>query len=1739
MNKLGKFAAACAAVLCAFGAEAAGKSSLDYVQDAIYAQWDAIDNAGAGQHVESTATWVNLVDANYNVTYANGNATFGEKGFACTAGSNSKTWFQGWGKNTAETKSWWSGQGDTFTWEVFVNPKQGGWNSGMSGIMGNQYVDGKAAVNVGQYNKDGKKFSVGISNKGSTSSNVALLEADVAFGEPLLLTFVADGANGSKLYTNGVFYALSETQCVALNFDNPFYLGKNYDDDNTRAFGGTIHAARMYTKALSEDEISENWKTDMRRFYNATFEDALMVAGYPEGVGEVSPAYGTYGEYVAGQSYALSASAAWTNAEETVAATCVGYKVYTNGVIYVEGDDNSFTYRHPDCETGAELVWQWAVENKVTAEAGAGGTVSKSEEWVAHGATAGIEATSADGYRFVRWDGVEGAAAYQNPFLGPVTKPLELTAVFEADDGTTASAKKPLDVSKFAHRAFVTFDGYKGDSTLTNFPALVKIAEGVGGFSYADCAQANGGDVRFTLGNVELPSEVVTWDPEGTSEFYVRVPELTARTTIVMNWGNANAPARDVTRKAFGSQYRFVWEMENSSNALLDSGENAAHGFISSACEVVDGVVGHARQFDTANSKTGSLSGPYLSYAKENSVGTWEFWFKCDDSLTDAPIFCFDQANWNLGLNVLASGTSISVKYGGNYTLSAGGLTLGQWHHIQIDYSNVTGGMVLYADGVKKSSGTKTDAWSGQVGTFQLAASTCSNWKNNKFKGLIDEFRVSAGLRGADYARAVYQNVIANDSFLSITAEPMGTVLTAMTDAPYVEVGEDVRFVACGVSRIFADGVEVSEVPSGAKHVVAVAPVRTQYRVTVVADEGGTVEPALDGVWKDAGTMVEVKATAADATRAFYAWGGNCPTLEVFTASFKLPVDQPRTLTAQFGTAWYVKTPENGGSDENDGLSLATAKATLSGCYSAMTEAADFPAVMLVDEGTYSLRSAGTDYEVTVAANVAIRSLKGPEVTKLNQGWSSGNHGVKLNHIGSVIDGFMFYNGYTTAWNVHGIELTVTKGHVQNCIFHSCSYDPCNNSSFELSGTGWVRKSVFRNVTKHSSNTGYTAQLVCSGGLVDSCVFTNNDWQSGTRGNGTTFRNCLFAGNKSSRSDDNASGGALRFDGACAVENCTFVNNSSGYRSGAVHGTAFLVNCAFAGNTVPQADNGMDTYGSSARMIGCVSSYVSGSYDGNIVGKYAYDPEIANDYHPTSVSPTRNTGVYAKAAYALGAVDMDGTSRVEEGGVDIGCYEYVPMGDEPLAVNVSASVQQGEDTLDVTFTADVVGSDDVSYAWNFGDGATSTEANPRHFYAKAGYYTVTLTVTDNKDDTRTATFPDGKDMIKIKPTVCYVRKTGDSTPVEPYATPETAANDVYTAFLVGSRKIDVGEGDIAVGQGFAIERPLEIRGKGREVSRVNMNGGNKLTLGHKDAVVADLMLRNASLSWNMSILHVWAEGSLVTNCVIQECENINRGGIHLTGGRVVDCVVRGISTKTCVPAGVWISNYDAGDKGACEVVNCVVSNNVARIRDYTASSYPPSNGAGISIVSAMAKTPIIRNCLVCDNRVEPGLSTQTNGVGAGICVVNKAIIENCTVAHNFVKYGYRAAGVYVSNASGISLVNVLVAENGVGTNDWTTAVASNIGGALTNETMSIVACCAPELTNVVGCVTADPKLNLGQKPKLPYYSILGNSPCKNAGKKADWMEGATDLIGNPRVFGGKPDIGCYENQTGGMLLIVR
>ncbi len=59
--------------------------------------------------------------------------------------------------------------------------------------------------------------------------------------------------------------------------------------------------------------------------------------------------------------------------------------------------------------------------------------------------------------------------------------------------------------------------------------------------------------------------------------------------------------------------------------------------------------------------------------------------------------------------------------------------------------------------------------------------------------------------------------------------------------------------------------------------------------------------------------------------------------------------------------------------------------------------------------------------------------------------------------------------------------------------------------------------------------------------------------------------------------------------------------------------------------------------------------------------------------------------------------------------------------------NNSILVSTCKDPITLNFLS--TGTDIKSYQWNFGDGATSTEANPKHTYYTAGRFTVSLLVT--------------------------------------------------------------------------------------------------------------------------------------------------------------------------------------------------------------------------------------------------------------------------------------------------------------------------------------------------------------------------------------------------------------------------
>ncbi|MFD0520090.1 PKD domain-containing protein [Paractinoplanes durhamensis] len=87
-------------------------------------------------------------------------------------------------------------------------------------------------------------------------------------------------------------------------------------------------------------------------------------------------------------------------------------------------------------------------------------------------------------------------------------------------------------------------------------------------------------------------------------------------------------------------------------------------------------------------------------------------------------------------------------------------------------------------------------------------------------------------------------------------------------------------------------------------------------------------------------------------------------------------------------------------------------------------------------------------------------------------------------------------------------------------------------------------------------------------------------------------------------------------------------------------------------------------------------------------------------------------------------------------------YKIAPSGGNRAPVaKAAASPDNGLGPLPVTFSS--AGSADpdgtpLTYAWNFGDGTTSTAPNPAHTYTGSGVFHPTLTVSDGeKTDTAT------------------------------------------------------------------------------------------------------------------------------------------------------------------------------------------------------------------------------------------------------------------------------------------------------------------------------------------------------------------------------------------------------------------
>ena len=274
-------------------------------------------------------------------------------------------------------------------------------------------------------------------------------------------------------------------------------------------------------------------------------------------------------------------------------------------------------------------------------------------------------------------------------------------------------------------------------------------------------------------------------------------------------------------------------------------------------------------------------------------------------------------------------------------------------------------------------------------------------------------------------------------------------------------------------------------------------------------------------------------------------------------------------------------------------------------------------------------------------------------------------------------------------------------------------------------------------------------------------------------------------------------------------------------------------------------------------------------------------------------------------------------------------------------------------------------------------------------------------------------------------------------------------------------------------------------------------------------------------------------------------------GLTLTGGK---------ETSASLGGGIFVNICPDVTIAACAITNNTLA--------------PGNNASYGGGVYATASTLTLTNCLVEGNTIYGGNQANSYGGGVGFQGINLTVRDSVIDANkavsgangNFSEYG---AGLYM-DAGSAALVNSLVYKNdcvlangqsqaaypygdGVYVNGGalqilSSTIATNIGQGIFRSagtvavTNSIVWNNGMDVTGTVAlawsdvgvwdaaatrtnCISADP---LFQNAAANDFRLLAKSPCVNAGTNQDWMTGALDLAGAPRIQNKRVDMGAYE-----------
>jgi hypothetical protein len=761
------------------------------------------------------------------------------------------------------------------------------------------------------------------------------------------------------------------------------------------------------------------------------------------------------------------------------------------------------------------------------------------------------------------------------------------------------------------------------------------------------------------------------------------------------------------------------------------------------------------------------------------------------------------------------------------------------------------------------------------------------------------------------------------------------------------------------------------------------------------------------------------------------------------------------------------------------------------------------------------------------------------------------------NNFGSGLYGCETITNCTISGN-SGTGILYCDGPISNCTISGNSTDRGGGGLRECHGS--INSCVF---SGNFASAG--AGMYDCTASVTNCTFTNNfaSWGSGVCNSEGTITDCTFIGNTATWG-----GGVMDYYGL--ITNCIFSNNSAVYGGGVCDSEGTIINCAITNNSAKLKGGGIGDYNGS--IINCtIVNNSAQEYGGGI---YCYNnnttitnsilwnntapsgPEIAllEGYHYSPLDVVKIT--YSDVQGGLASVYVDPNYTLNWGSGNINIDPLLVLEDYHFTPN-SPCIDAGDNTA---IPLRLIGPD--------------LDGNPR-FYddpntVDTGNGTIPIV------DIGAVEYNDQVPCIAVSPHILTFYATVGS--------PEPDSH-ILSIFNSGGQSLNWS---INYDCDWLIVSPITGSSAGDinevvasvDISGVNHNRNNcKLTI-YEQGVVNSPKTVEINLILNR-ILHVprqyptiqaaideaWEEDTIIVDPNIYN-ENINFNGKNITltsiapndAAIVAETVIQGDGTNSVVTlwgqdessclagftitGGYAFGDFPDNDAGGgisgngsdAAIINCVITGNSAKWGGGLSDCEGPitnctiiGNSAGEDGGGLLFCRGPITNCAISGN--------SAGGDGGGM-LVNKSSVTNCTFSGNFA-YGY-GGGIY-NYKSDLTLTNCIFwANRDSGDMDESAQIRTNKGTLVVNYS-----CIQGWIGSLggIGNIGADPCFveagfwDANRTPDICYddfwvdgdYHLLPDSFCINTGDPnyiADTNE--TDLEGNPRVIGGRIDMGAYE-----------